>query len=855
MVHFSAIRAISHTSRVNEQNQFGGPSEEWRCRTRITLSGLFAYMLKSQPEYFAVPGLFKSGVATIPRPSYTQLTGASMPQKPIDPTDENTSPAEDTDSGSTGTTEIVETADASNVARPPRPVSAVKLDVSNIPAELKKLNRWILWKYSWVRTKWTKTPHSAKGGFKIDATNFDNGVDFVTAVQALKHAGRQFDGLGFMLGAGIAGIDVDDCIDSEGNLDERGQRMSKAYMASYAEVSPSGHGFKVLVDIGSDPKLAAIGKSTPELEIYGGRRYFTVTGAKLLGHPKLIAPMAQAFTETAASIGVQPRTQLAPLYFNRQQEILGWTIEQAYALLDALPWAYCDDYHTWIRGGMALHHEFNGSEEAREIWEEYSSRNGDPKKYQMNCTMEHWPTFGTKPGKANVTLRSLIKEARASGNWAIPPNIEQAMHEFSALDDDGITEEPIVNEEGEIQNPDAIRTWWEKRQALFMLVQRPKPIEWVWPGVLRQGKLMLLAGSGGSSKSYIMLCTAVQYTLSNEWGPFKFSGHEPGRVLLVYGEEDEDDVHQRMYVLKEHFMLNDAQVQTVGAKLGQLALRGHRINFASSGLNGFEKGADLVKLEKRIVENKIRLVVIDPLAMFHSLDENDNVAIASLVRELDGVCDRTGCAMIIVHHFGKGGTLEAREINEHNVRGASALVAHARTVAVTHKLRRTEAASWGITEEDAARWVLFAIPKNNYGATGLQYWFEISAATGALTPSQTQLQYQNPMDIRAAARAHTNEEMDNDRVQRDALRAQAEAVQQLEHFSLVEFYLTHAIESNGGSVVSARAAPSIAKAAGRNCNPNQATKAVRWIYDQNLIDPVDRFVNDAGRTWLDNRDF
>ena len=201
-----------------------------------------------------------------------------------------------------------------NANATPRPVSAVRLTLGNIPKELKKLDRWILWKYTLLPTgKWTKTPHSASNGRKIDATNLANGASFVETVQALKVSKEKFDGVGFLLGDGIAGIDVDDCIDENGNLDERGKRMSDAYKATYAEVSPSGQGFKVIVNIGDDPKLAAIGKNTRETEIYGSKRYFTVTGAMLPGHKPVVAKMADAFVKTAEQVGATVRAPIADM--------------------------------------------------------------------------------------------------------------------------------------------------------------------------------------------------------------------------------------------------------------------------------------------------------------------------------------------------------------------------------------------------------------------------------------------------------------------------------------------------------------------------------------------------------------
>ena len=295
----------------------------------------------------------------------------------------------------------------------PRPVSAAPLRVGCIPKGLKEKDRWILWKYTLLPTgKWTKTPHSAVNGHKIDATNLDNGSAFSTAVAAVRKHKERFDGLGFLLGEGIAGIDVDDCIDENGNLDERGLRMSQAYASTYAEISPSGHGFKIIVDIGEDPKLASIGKNSGGIEIYGGHRYFTVTGHILAGHPASIARMSEAFARTAEEMGVNRHKAEGPVDFDTDKLQLGLDLAQGRDLLDHLPFKWCDGYYDWLRAGMALHNEFNGSAEALALWDEWSQRN--PAKYQPEACAGKWAGFG-RPGKDFVTIRTLVRHAQAQG--------------------------------------------------------------------------------------------------------------------------------------------------------------------------------------------------------------------------------------------------------------------------------------------------------------------------------------------------------------------------------------------------------------------------------------------------------
>ena len=78
-----------------------------------------------------------------------------------------------------------------------------------------------------------------------------------------------YDGLGFMLGDGIFGVDIDGV-----ELNDPVVREVLTTLNSYAEVSPSGKGVHVIC-LGKKPKGAC---RKANFECYDKRRFFTVTG-------------------------------------------------------------------------------------------------------------------------------------------------------------------------------------------------------------------------------------------------------------------------------------------------------------------------------------------------------------------------------------------------------------------------------------------------------------------------------------------------------------------------------------------------------------------------------------------------
>src|SRR5690606_39217120 len=81
------------------------------------------------------------------------------------------------------------------------------------------------------------------------------------------------DGLGFVLGDGIACLDLDHCLDGQGRPNEVARRILDRVPGAYVEISPSGRGLHVW---GTAPEQP--GRRHEDYEVYSVGRYITVTG-------------------------------------------------------------------------------------------------------------------------------------------------------------------------------------------------------------------------------------------------------------------------------------------------------------------------------------------------------------------------------------------------------------------------------------------------------------------------------------------------------------------------------------------------------------------------------------------------
>lgn len=145
----------------------------------------------------------------------------------------------------------------------------MKFDITNIPAELHHLKRWVCWKAVHnEKGKITKIPINALTGKNAMSNNPETWTDMIGAYASVEK--YNLDGIGFMLGDGYFGVDLDDC----------SQELKNEFIEaiqSYTEESQSGKGIHIIAK-GYLPKGK---RRTKGVEMYDSNRFFVMTGKKL----------------------------------------------------------------------------------------------------------------------------------------------------------------------------------------------------------------------------------------------------------------------------------------------------------------------------------------------------------------------------------------------------------------------------------------------------------------------------------------------------------------------------------------------------------------------------------------------
>lgn len=156
------------------------------------------------------------------------------------------------------------------------------MSVLNIPTELQDHPRWV------VHTE-SKRPKRAQSPTEdASSTNPDTWATFGEAVSTWQ-AGKAA-GVGYVLGEGVVGIDLDYAFDGD-TLKPEAQKVIDMLPPTHIEKSPSGNGLHAYVRGTKAPDTKCktdIGNGC-RLEVYDAGRYFTVTGDTWNDAPPSIA--------------------------------------------------------------------------------------------------------------------------------------------------------------------------------------------------------------------------------------------------------------------------------------------------------------------------------------------------------------------------------------------------------------------------------------------------------------------------------------------------------------------------------------------------------------------------------------
>lgn len=282
----------------------------------------------------------------------------------------------------------------------------------------------------------------------------------------------------------------------------------------------------------------------------------------------------------------------------------------------------------WVRVGMALHEVTGGT--GFEIWDKWSKRG---KKYPGRDVLDkRWHSFGKSATR--VGYGTLHKYATQAG-WQEPVTFDYQDDTPERTDD-----EPAPPKQ---RHQMWLDTLMEPR---LERVNRMAAQPWVITDIVPAGGVVSLVGGSGVGKSFVAVDMACSIASGAKWhgydvehaGSVVYVAAEGGggidkRVLAWAQAHGMDDV-PNLHMLLDAPIIDDQKDAALVAET-------------------------LAELSRRI-QSPVRMVILDTLNRVMQGEENSATAMAALMRGVEMIRQRLGCAVQIIHHTGHGEQQRAR---------------------------------------------------------------------------------------------------------------------------------------------------------------------------------------------------
>jgi hypothetical protein len=220
-------------------------------------------------------------------------------------------------------------------------------------------------------------------------------------------------------------------------------------------------------------------------------------------------------------------------------------------------------------------------------------------------------------------------------------------------------------------------------------------VRWLWPGFLPGGKLVLIAGPVGVSKTTVALAVSATITQAGRWPDGSHA--EAGDVLVWSGEDGIADT------LLPRLMAHGAELDRVHFVCDMVELGKAR------PFDPARDAEDLILAATRV--DNLRMVLVDPVILSVRGDSNSTGDVRRGLFPLVRLAEITGAVVVGVTHFSKG---TAGKQPVERVTGSLAFGAAARVVLAVARMSE---------DQGGGRVLLRA--KNNLGPDGGGFRFDI----------------------------------------------------------------------------------------------------------------------------------
>ncbi len=491
--------------------------------------------------------------------------------------------------------------------------------------DLKAQAIWLLWRSepnSDPSKKPIKVPYYVNGGRR--GGTLDRGEDrarlvtFAEAAAKYDALGGTFEGLAVALGPDgrgghVQGIDLDNIVAT--GVTDIADLWTRGPCAGlgYVEMSPSGTGLHL---IGYGRQFQALGANSSGIEAYASGRFFTFTGKPVVSDsPCRPIDLAEYVEQELAPRHGSPRASAKP----GGVEVTPVDDATKRDLRSALLSMRADDYHQWIRMGIALREL---GDAGRALWMEWSATSD---KFNAKQASRKWDGFNP----SGTGYQAVFAEAQRHG-WVNPGG--SAGKATAAKPTSAVP---------------------SKRQLVGRLLGgvAPRSIDWLWVGWIPKGYITIFAGETGAGKSTVLADVTARVTTGAPWpGDSQAERRTPGRVLWLGSEDSIEEMTVPRLLACGANLDNVVEIQCA-------VQEGQRNTFSlQDDLDGV---AEWLAYARDVDGRPFAMLVIDPVTSYlpgqklRKVDLNDAGQLRTVLEPWLVLAQKYHVAIVCVTHFAK----------------------------------------------------------------------------------------------------------------------------------------------------------------------------------------------------------
>ena len=248
------------------------------------------------------------------------------------------------------------------------------------------------------------------------------------------------------------------------------------------------------------------------------------------------------------------------------------------------------------------------------------------------------------------------------------------------------------------------------------------PRAWLYGRNTIRETVGFIVAPGGTGKSALTVVEALAMVTGREL----LSGDKPHKKQCVWlhnAEDSHGEMQRRIAAAMIHHKITSADI---GDRLVVTSGRDLDLTLGQDGPKGPEvPGGTANGLVGLIADNKIDVVIFDPLGAMHTLAENDNTGANVCMKMLREVAGQTNTALTMVHHASKNAGKDMEGAGAAASRGASAWTDAARVVRQLDTMTKEDAKMFLIPEEDRRRYVREDNGKANMAPAAASKWLRL----------------------------------------------------------------------------------------------------------------------------------